>query len=192
MTPRMPSIKTCLSLCACLSILSSCHSSLTKDDYIRWVEDYDNGLHVKKTEGDFDFEVQYQPTSYVALQRNLSAAENLNDSLQHFILTIIPKDGQDFIDYNIQDTAEKQKRLYYFSYLFQNDIHLEESGETIPCALFHFERQSDLKKERKFVLAFEESKQKPSDVILVINSEQFGTLPVRLKITRENIPALRI
>jgi len=192
MTPQIPPLKRCHAVCVCLIVFISCSSSLDKKEYIRWVESYDHGLHIRKTNGDFSFDLQYQPAQYVALQRMLSSADTFNDSLQHFVLTITPIDNQDFIDHDVHDIAEKQRRLYYFSYLFQNDIHLEENGHRVPCALYHFERQSDLKKSRTFVLAFESIKESSDEVTIVINSDQIGSLPVKIKVSHGDIPSLRI
>jgi hypothetical protein len=172
--------------------LSSCTGELKEQDYIKWVRDYDNGLHVQKRANDYVFEVQYAPTDYVWLQYKDRSREELND-LQYYTLTISPSEESiDFIDFKVGSESGKQQKLYYFSYLFQNAIHVEESGVTMPCVLFHFERPVDLKNSRTFVLGFEKSKDESLESTLVIESDQFGSLPISIKVTKENIPALQL
>ena len=46
----------------CLAVaICSCSGSMSKDEYSRWIKDYDNGLHVKATHGHFVYDVQYVP-----------------------------------------------------------------------------------------------------------------------------------
>ncbi len=182
-------------LTICFFIFTSCTGSLDRKEFIRWVEDYKNGLHVLKVTDEFIFDLQYQPSQYLSLQRNSSGAlpKIDEDNLQHYTLTISASDSKlDFMDYGIHDFSEKQRKLYYFSYLFQNDIHVEENGTIMPCVLFHFERQADLKHGRTFVLAFEKSKEETNETYLVINSDQFGSLPIKIKVFKKNIPALKL
>jgi hypothetical protein len=180
---------------ACVSVVS-CSTALEKNTYIQWVENYDNGLHVRKVAGEFIFDVQYQPSQYILLQQNKDSYEVASDTtrndLEHLLLTISTRDKKsDFIDYGITDISAKQRKLYYFSYLFQNDIHLEQNGINYPCVLFHFERQEDLKLSRTFVLAFEKPKMESEELSLIINTEQFGSFPIKIRILKMNIPTLK-
>src|SRR5882757_3682846 len=43
-------------------------SALPAGEYVQWVESEQSGLHVKKTIGDYTFEVQYKPLDYAVLQ----------------------------------------------------------------------------------------------------------------------------
>jgi hypothetical protein len=168
-----------------------CTNTLSSQDYIRWVRDYDNGLHVRKEANVFVFDVQYQPIEYLKLSsQNNSIVSEQSDSLQYYILRIGMKQGDDdIISYQVQNMSEKQQRLYYYSYLFQNNIYLEDNEVKLPCVLFHFE-QSDLESARTFVLGFPKSfSDEPS---LVIDSRFFGSLPIKIKIDRHNIPTVRL
>jgi hypothetical protein len=162
---------------------------------VNWVNDYTNGLHVKKTFSDFVFDLQYQPAEYIALMGNQPSV-SIDDNLEYYTLKISLTDPlSDFIDYNVQNGSEKQKKLYYFSYLFQNDISLEEGGVSMPCVLYHFE-QSDLKKSRTFVLGFQKASgevaDKKDETRIIIDSPYFNSLPVKIKISKGSIPELKI
>jgi hypothetical protein len=151
---------------------------------------------------EFTFDVQYQPHDYAfILQGGIPTATDLevfkknNSSIQHYILKIALKGGgADIISHGVVDEMDQQQKLYYFSYRFQDDISLEENGEVIPCTLFHFERQSDLSGGRTFVLGFENaaSSKAPSDrnAQLVIKSPYFSSLPIKIKVSKNNIPSL--
>jgi len=171
----------------------ACRQDLDRAEYINWVQDYENGLHAKKTFSEFIFDIQYQPTSYVALlNENTPTAQS--STLEHYILRIaLAEPTMDVVSYSANSQSEKQERLYYFSYLFQHDIYLEVEGKRIPCVLFHSE-PTDLKKVRTFVLGFEsgEGNVSPGEVTFVIDSPKFSSLPIRVKILQQDIPKLKI
>ena len=179
--------------------LSACTGPLNAKDYIAWVRDHDNGLRVTREANNFVFDLQYQPAEYVWLQRNkgdIKREEIRNDKLamdelQYYTLTIGVKDNlADFVDYSVQSINEKQEKLYYLSYGFQQDIKLKENGRTLPCVLFHFERTLDLKPTRTFVLGFENSDETATEAKLIIDSDWLGSIPVKMKVSKENIPTL--
>jgi hypothetical protein len=173
----------------------SCSRQLGKEEYIKWVQDPKNGLHTVKQSDEYVFDLQYQPANYVWLQSGEPApihAPNESDNIQHYLLRVSVADPElDLINNNIDD-AEKQAKLYYFSYLFQNDIQLEENGKLFPCVLFHFEKNQVIKGGRTFLLGFENNEPKEKEVKIVIQSQQFGSLPIRIKVNKENIPTLKI
>ncbi len=184
--------KSILCLLFASLLFLSCSKQLEKGEYVKWVNSYDNGLHVKKDYGDFVFDVQHEPKVYHSLIRN-DGSVTKKDDLQYYTLKIGLKDPtQDLLLYNINDVAGKQQNLYYYSYLFQNDIFLEEDSYELPCVLFHFE-QNDLLKTRTFVLGFENPhKESVEESKLVIQSSQFGSLPIKIQISKRNIPSLKL
>jgi hypothetical protein len=184
----------------CLPFFTSCQSGLSKDDYVAWIKDYDNGLHVKRTYSEFVFDLQYQPPAYIWLQRQNVPFQKLDTSeiaslsrIQHYILTVELTDNEaDLISYKVKDRTEQQRRVYYFSYQFQNDIFLEENGVRLPCVLYHFERAIDLKRSRTFILGFENPNPGPWEARLVIQSDQFSSLPLKIQVSKNNIPPLTL
>lgn len=178
-----------------LLMTTSCSGELEPGEYVAWVEDYKNGLHVKKPLGDYVFDIQYKPADYIGLQRGSDelkeGRENI-DNLQYFTLKLSMKDGSaDIISHDAYNKAEIQKRLYYFSYSFQNDIYMEENGVRLPCQLFHFERSYDLKPGRTFVMAFENRFPSSTAARLVINSKLLQTGAVNFEINKKDIPQLK-
>jgi hypothetical protein len=182
--------------------LTACSTQLEKEDYVAWVTDYQHDLHVKKDYSEFTFDVQYQPLDYAfILQEHQPTAEDLevfkknNKSIQHYILKVALKSGgADIISVGAVDAMDRQQNLYYFSYRFQDDISLEENGRIIPCTLFHFERQSDLSGAQTFVLGFDNAADhkdaSDGEAHLVIRSPYFSSLPIKIKVSKNNIPSL--
>jgi len=193
-------ISPLLSVLIAAMFLAGCSGKLDRKEYINWVRDYDNELHVQKKSGDFVFDLQYQPEAYVLLQRNPALTKDgYNDAvkeiegLQYYILTVSLADkSRDIVQYDVADEAELQRKLYYFSYLFQNDIQLNDNGTMLPCVLYHFERSVDVKTGRTFVLAFEAPKTPSTEATLNITAEPFGSLPVKIRVSKDNIPSLNL
>lgn len=175
-----------ISCCVCL-LFTCCTGQLERDAYISWVKDYENGLHVRKSVDEFIFDVQFQPLDFIKISNSASA---IDDSLQYYTLTVrVNDDHSDILDYKVKSAAEKQQRAYYFSYHFQNDIHLEEEGHQLFPVLFHFEQSISPDNSKTFLLAFE-NKHASEEVKLVIESPMFGSLPVKMKILKST-PTLR-
>ncbi|MBD2769218.1 hypothetical protein IC235_15105 [Hymenobacter sp. BT664] len=181
--------------------LSACSGKLDPPSYLAWVQDYSHGLHVQKPEGEYVWDVQYTPTDYVWLQRAGaspgSAATEVRreiDQLQYFTVTVGLQDAAaNFMTYRAGTTAEKQERLYYFSYQFQNDIHLEEGGQRLPCVLYHFEQYATRSaNSRTFVVGFENNGSQARQASLVIDSPRFGAAPLTITVSKDNLPALQL
>lgn len=169
-------------------ILASCTRLVTESEYKAWIRDYDNGLHVRKTVSDFVFDLQYQPVDYLKLARDPSQA--IDNTLQYYLLTIgVNNSESNLLNYEIGNLTEKQKRIYYFSYTFQNDIFLENGNEKLPCVLYHFEQSIGTSNERTFVLAFEDQNFH-DEARLVIQSDFFGSFPIKIKVSKST-PTLR-
>jgi len=183
-------------LLACF--LVNCDSELRRSDYIKWIQDYQNKIHVRSTISHFIVDLQYQPAEYVLLQRgieNYSGAARAVElktlsGIQYYTLILSRKDGTDLVNYGVNDPVEKQERLYYFSYRFQDDITLEEDGKILPCVLYHSERPADPNGGRTFVLGFENQNANSALAKVVIRSDLFSTLPIKIEIAKSNIPKL--
>jgi hypothetical protein len=168
---------------------------MSKDEYSQWIKDYDNGLHVKTSQGDFVYDVQYVPVEWKNFQTASYSESNTDstDGLQYYLLTIGSNaKGTDLIDFGISSLEEKQRKLYYFSYLFQDDISLADGNALLPCVLYHFEKDAAMRKSRTFVLGFEHSSSVAEEVKLNINSPWLGSAPVSIHISKRNIPHLAL
>lgn len=175
---------------------SSCKSELDKEEYVSWIEDYENGLHVTRDVGEYNFDLQYKPSEYLEIQTAaytpIGNEEEGKNNMQYYTLTVsLNSKRSDLINHDVKNAQEKAEKLYYLSYQFANDIFIEENGERFPCQLFHFERSYDLKPSRTFVLGFENPKAESASARLIIDSPYFKLGPVKIKVNKNNIPDLK-
>jgi hypothetical protein len=182
-------------------LLSGCNTRLNHEDYVKWVRDYRNDLHVQSLVADYVVDLQYQPSEYVLLQRGISdmpeadRAGELNKlaDIQYYILTISTRAGADLVSNGSSSVAETQQRQYYLSYEFQNDITLEEAdGKVLPCVLYHYERPRGEGGGRTIVLGFENPDKNSKEAKVVIRSDLFSTLPIKIKVAKSNIPQVTL
>jgi hypothetical protein len=149
------------------------------------VQDYENGLHHKERVSDFVFDLQYLPEEYLRLMKNemIKWDDQSYTGFQQYQLSITMNGEKDNL-HNSMTEEEIENKLYYFSYRFQYDIHLEESGVMLPCVLYHFERSLDLAKSGIFLLGFENRDSLSTESQLIIESEQFSEKAIRIKILK--------
>ena len=189
-------------LLATIVCLSGCTGALDPEDYVAWVRDYDNELHVREEYNDFVFDLQYTPSDYIWLQRygdirvpqhEYEAQRKEIEQMQYYTLTISVKgSAKDLIDYLASDEKQKDHKMYYFAYGFQEDIKLHENGDQLPCALFHFEKPVQFNNACTFVLGFENPRNTQAEARLMISSSQFSAAPIEIKISKEQIPVLSL
>lgn len=174
-------------------------------DYVKWVEDENNGLKAKKNIGVYSFELQYKPLEYVVLreQKNkltnndmlLSETEKIKD-LQYFTFRIgVPGSNDEAIKNGAANYSEYQKRVNYFSLQMQQDLRLIDGTDTLACVLHHFERTYGVDPYSTFVLAFEKGEKENQSKTFIYNDNVLGVGPVKFTIDSEkfkNIPHLSI
>lgn len=190
---------------SCSIFLFSCSNTFLKpSDFVEWVKNEENGLFKEKDIQVVKVAAQYKPVEYVIANemRTNDIQEELFEKrkeelegLQYFNIQIsINQPNYDVTNYNVFNEQDKEKRLKYLSFGLQNDIHLVEGQDTLPCLLYHFERSYDVKPHRTFVVAFDNTKnnvkediKKKMDKTIVIDSPIFNTGPIKLKFKKEDL-----
>lgn len=139
-------------------------------EYIKWVENTDNGLRSEKIIKDYYFRLQYKPADYIVL-RELGVEKSYKanlfnqrkaelDSFYYFNLDISSADkSQSILSNQLNNNEEYYARLNYFTTFAQQDIKLISNDDTIACALYHFERTYDLSPFNTIVLGFKQPKE---------------------------------
>jgi hypothetical protein len=178
-----------------LIVAAGCSPSPSSKDYVDWIRAYENGYRIKKEYNDVVLDVQYQPSAYMSIQRNgffdskkYGSEKNELDKTSYYTLTIASPEG-DFITTHTSSMEEKQRLLYYFSYLFQNDIKLKKGEEALPCVLYHFERGADLNGKLSFAIGFENN-ESVDHADLVIQSSVLSALPIKIKVLNSSHTSL--
>jgi hypothetical protein len=182
-------IRHTLLLVATIAIgVLSCRPGPGDPSYVSWVRDYQNGMHVRHVQNDLMFDLQFQPSEYVWLQRNgkfdataFNAQKAEFDQMQYFTLSIHSRDGRkDVIGHRAQGDVElANKLLYYFSYRFQDDIVIDEGPRRWPCTLYHYEQHGT----KAFVLGFPKGDGPVTDLTFTIDSPALDSIPVKIKVS---------
>ncbi len=178
---------------------------LTKTEYIAWVNNPDNGLNVKKQIGEYSFSVLYKPADYIIAMENkdipLSTEQwqkekdRLKD-MQYYTLKIEADNGEEVLKKGIESDAEYYERLEYFMSMMQEDISLIEKQDTLPCILYHFERNYGAAPFTQMVLAFEKSEEekqstrKCEDKTIRINDRILGIGSLSMRVSGSDIQQL--
>jgi hypothetical protein len=187
-----------------LLFTTSCSQGvLSPISYAKWVSDSDNGLNTKKKIGHYEFSLQYKPLDYVVLLEEgvkvpldkLESRKKELEGMQYFTFRITSLTEDDMLRTDQQDENEYYQRLEYFVSSAQDDISLIDGGDTLPCAIYHFERNYGLAPFNNIVLGFEKSGKNAGDKTLVYNDNALGAGPVLLTIKGnavKQIPQLAI
>ena len=134
-------------------------------EYVKWVENPDNGLLVQTEQEGFIFKLQYKPIEYIiAVQERrkrlpeatVTQARKELSGMQYFTFKIRPeKEDQALLDKTKMTVSEFDQRLGYFSFSMQKDLLLVDGQDSLPCLLFHHEPTYGLTGEETFLLGFD-------------------------------------
>jgi hypothetical protein len=174
-----------------MTVVSCGNKSLVPSDYIAWVNTSENGLMKEKSISPLEVKLLYKPLPYIIAneQRSNSIDEVVYnkrleelEGMQYYTLKLgITGEKLNVTNYEVADNAQQQERLNYLSFAMQKDIKLIDGGDTLNCALYHFERSYDITPHRTFVLAFEQkAKNKEKDKTLILDLAYFKTGPIKL------------
>lgn len=181
------------------------HSLMDVEDYVQWVQDPENGFRKEKKIDDMTFSVQYKPYEYIACMEEKKT--EMEDSIvkqkvlelsdmDYFDLKISLNEGNgELLKYKLSSSQQYTDRVNYFAFQMQKDIQLVDGNDTIPCALYHFERTYDVAPSGTFLLGFSAAKKKiKGDRTLVVYDRTFnkGLLKFRFKKQElKNLPKLK-
>lgn len=167
-------------------------STLNAKDYTAWIENPANGICITKKISDFEFAVLYKPVDYVVAieskNKNISKdsilkrRENLK-GYQYYTFRIRSFKDNEFFKTGMTSENEYYKRLEYFVSNAQNDIILVEDKDTIPCAVYHFERNYGISPYSSIVLSFEEKdNSNTKDKVFIYEDKVLGVGKIAIKI----------
>lgn len=178
---------------------SCSQDSLSPSEFMRWVEDPNNGLNKSKTIGAFELQIQYKPLEYIAVQEGRS--ELISESevqtridelegLDYYTLRIGSLEGTEMIQSGAVSEQEYQSRSFYFDALAFQDMKLVAGGDTLACVLYHFERNYGLAPYNNMVLAFEKPMHRDSDRQFIFEDQVLGLGPVKFTIAYQDISSV--
>lgn len=191
-------------------LLTSCgREILAPKEYVNFIRSEKSGLLVSKTIDGFEFSLLYKPCEYIALMQDkdesMSKAaldEKIKpmEGMQYYTFTIKTESGQELMREGINAENEYYERLDYIVSYMQNDLTLIDGKDTLPCTLFHYERNYNVAPQNNFVLGFEKPKaaagaNAATDKTLVFNDQILGIGKLMLTINSsaiQNIPQLKL
>jgi hypothetical protein len=166
---------------------------LTPIEYVQWIRDEKNGLKIRKQEGIYMYELQYQPVEYLVILQERSeeiTASTLKKEmekrgdLQYFTFKMSSTKGKGIL--SDEDLVIENKDIYLLSGL-QQDIMLVEDQDTLKCVMLHFEASNNLVPYDQCVLAFEEPRNPKADITFLYRTEKYTGGWVEISVKRENI-----
>ncbi|MDR1680053.1 MAG: hypothetical protein LBR81_09820 [Prevotellaceae bacterium] len=191
-----------------IALFASCRTigvlrqeALQPIDYVRWIENKDNGLKIDMEDSPYLYELQYQPVAYLAIRQTNNpqitpaalkqAIDNRGDYL-YFSLKM-QKQGERGI-LSDMDINSVNKNSYLLSGI-QNDMFVLSGGDSLQCVMSHFESANSLIPYDRCVLAFEKPKDEKDDLVFLFRTDVYRRAWLRIPIKRENInkiPQLKI
>ncbi|MBL7807380.1 MAG: hypothetical protein JNN28_06190 [Saprospiraceae bacterium] len=182
-------------------IIQACNSStLPPGEYITWIRTHQALLTNSQVYGDVCTTLNYLPADWLAVKEagsdnpeQIAAAQKEYEGLEYYRLRIATVSGQgDVLQYGIELTEDYYRRVEYFSFGFQKDLRLLVDQDTLPCKLFHFERNYGAAPYMDFMLGFEQKIGLISNRTLIYEDFVFSNNIVKLTIPAENIQKLPI
>jgi hypothetical protein len=157
-------IIVCLVIAAALHAGCSKSSRLDRTAYAKEVSGEGSGLVQTKTFGDYEVQLFYQPMEYLFLKENggvtleskkFEAWKKEQGDYDHFVLRIKNKKVNELSNAGAASMEAYAQKLDYLMNAFQDDIQMIAGGDTLPCALMHYERNFGLSPNNNFSLLFE-------------------------------------
>jgi len=177
---------------------------LNPSEYVQWFKSSEN--HLRKTihSNEMHYTLEYCSPEFVAiqlLQKNeitqaeLDTALKETEGLLQFKLKIEDTgSGREFLKNGTPSDEEYEKRVKYFAFEMQRDIYLlNDTGDSIPCAMYHFERSYNVSPASVFLLGFAGAGQE-NKMELIVNERIFANRELRFVFTADelkNIPQLK-
>lgn len=178
-------------------------SQLDYKAYVQWVESDKSHLSAVKDLDDFEYTLIYKPLDYMVAKEYLNGAitkEQIDSrrkeygKMQYYTLKIKAKSSNELLGANAGSEQEYYGRLEYFMSAMSSDLQLIDGKDTLPCLLYHYERNYGLAPYSSFVLGFDQGKTPAEDKVMVYDDHVLGSGKVMIKIKAEDIkqvPAIR-
>ena len=179
---------------------------LEPEKYAAWVKDKQYGLRKEKEITDIVYSVQYKPVDFLIIQETrgkaLSAAE-MDEKRQDYAGTefyelriALKEQSGELLKYDLSSPQQYQERVQYMAFDMQKDIKMVLNGtDTIPCAMYHFERAYDVTPFASIQLGFNLTKEdQEKEHTLVINDKLFNKGLIKFTyqpIDYKNIPKIK-
>lgn len=146
-----------------VSLAVSCKKqTLSERDYIRYVEENENGLVKTVDIGDLRYKVQYKPHDYILAHElkggndseRLSRLNQMKGTAWFNITIARPGKGESPLRYNVSSLEEYNHRYNYFLTAAARDLALAYGGDTLFPISYHFETSYNLAPVETMIVGF--------------------------------------
>jgi hypothetical protein len=184
----------------CTFFFFSCRNELKPKEYVNWIKNKQKGLLVEKEKDSYLFRLQFKPEEYMALIETRGentvdtsfqkVLENYSGMEYYDFMIAVKNSNNEVMKYDIKSPTEYFEKVDYMAFKMQNRFTLIADKDTLPCKLFHFERNYNTSPESHFSLGFEVPKNGVANRKLIYNDEIFGVNEIELEIQGESISKL--
>ncbi len=168
-------------------------NKMSVDDYVRWVNDPENGFVQEVVIENFKLTCKIQPAAYLALKelrmQGIPFTSNALDSTVrqygqyiYAILQIgLEKGNEDFLKYKIRNDQDYFDRLKYFTNDVSHDLFIRDNQDTGVCLINHFERSYSVSSYNSMILSFDTLSETDHDKVIVFNDQILGIGKVQFR-----------
>lgn len=179
-------------------LISSCESYLSKQDYLVWLRDADNGYYTEFKDDEFLISAYRVPSKLKALNElnsktsihNLDSIASTYDELQYFQLVLTSPDGGNYLDYISGDQGEYFVKQSHLENDFKNEISLVCGNDTVLPYSYIPERTYGLRPETIVNLGFLVDYKSKAEIY--IHSEELNLKGIRLLFLSKDQPQLKL
>lgn len=163
---------------------SSCSNELSKNEYLKYLQDPENGL-VKIVEiNNIQIKCEYKPSDYVVLnqlskqletEKTITNTKDLLSEADDFITFYIKLSStkeNDFLKTDLLNKDQYYKRLNYYNSEIENDLILVQGKDTLQSNYTYLERNFGIGNESTLIVGFVKNKEKASENFSLILNEQ--------------------
>lgn len=177
-------------------LITACSGNeLEYEDYLKYINDQENGLMKEKEVSGLQYKVKYLPVDYLVYNdlNKIEGKQNLKEEKKKlekqyahslcFMMTMGPADDENFdLTYlGVKNYDEYAKQMEVLNFKMGTFLTLEMGGKLIKPELVQMENTYGLGKQRNFMILFsvkdnkKDKFMKDHDVRLIYSDELFGT-----------------
>jgi hypothetical protein len=190
-------MKNCIFLLLISSTIFSCKPSvLEPQEYEAWAREADNGLRQTVSVGHLEYTMTFKPIDVMILQSNEGVVPSQDSiikmreefaGLLYFTFQMKVSDNSSVLQFEGDENAETGRLQHFFGDM-QGDFVLITGNDTLPCSIYHYERDYGVDPFETFSLGFEVPENFASEkVIIVYNDQVMNTGPVRFDYSSEEL-----
>ncbi len=171
-----------------LFLLGCSPNKTGKTDYVRYIENSENGLRVAKKIGDREFILQYKSIDYLIVQDQMNEeSEKDLKGYEYYTLEVIDSEGRNVLGITQSEGGSYDNAINYQTNGMIRNMNLVLGNDTLMCDEFHMERGTSITNKVRFIFSFPTAKESgedrtEEDRYVIFHDRIFGTGTINMKI----------